>query len=166
MRWGVCRGAWQRVRFGHRGKKPGNPFLSGHGRALRAQLQTSPPVLLSDAPAAVGGCRCAEKGQLASGSQSWACSGGLCQDVFLGCPSRAWESMESRPDGTFFLQRSFSVWNRWGFLFSLFVLSVSKTWTLRCPACRTKACTTEYSCTRGYEKLHHVDLIIVTLVAS
>lgn len=148
--------------FSHRGIKPGNPFLSRHGRTLTAWLQ--PPVPTSDAPTAARGLLCREWKAC-----WWLAKLGLFQRTLSrrvpGVPQPGTGKSGVEAWWTF-LQRSFSVWNRGGFSFSLFDLNVSKTWMLCCPACRTKACTMEYSCTRGYENLHHVDLITVTLVAS
>lgn len=140
------------------------PISVGMGGLSQPGCKT--PVLLSDAPAAARGLLRGERR-----ARCWLAKLGFFQWTL----SRRVPGVPPLPPGTekcgvgawwTFLQRSFSVRNRWGFLFSLFVLNVSKTWMLCCPACRTKACTMEYSCTRGYEKLHHVDLIIVTLVAS
>lgn len=43
-----------------------------------------------------------ENGELVAGSQSQACSSGLCQDVSWGTHAQAWESVELGPDRRFY----------------------------------------------------------------
>lgn len=137
------------------------PFLSGHGRALTASC--SSPMPLSDMPAAVRGLLHGEWW-----ARCWLTKLGLFRWTLSrrvpGILPQAQESLESGPDGCFYKSPSpFGI-------DEIFYFPCFSMWAkYKCSAVlpvEPKHALWNYSCTRGYEKLHHVDLIIMTLVAS